>query len=94
MIKQILLSFFVVCLSLSVHVSAKQSSLSLKVDGMMCISCETKVANVLKSIEGVKEYSIDTQTDIVNVTFSDKKNTKDIIFSKVAKLGYKTSIIK
>ena len=91
MIKHFIISFFIVCSTLNVY--AKQTKLSLKVDGMICISCETKVANVLDSLKGIKTYSIDTESDIVKITYNNKKSSQDAIVSAVSKLGYKTSLI-
>ena len=58
---------------------AKESTTSIKVDGMQCsYSCAGKVNSIVQKIDGVKESTVDFAKGIATVTYDDKKLTEMI----------------
>jgi copper chaperone CopZ len=54
----------------------------LKIKGMMCNGCETKVANAIKGVEGVKSVEVSHKEGTARVTFDS--NQTDLLFITMA----------
>ena len=65
---------------------AKESTTSIKVDGMQCsYSCAGKVNSIVQKIDGVKESTVDFAKGIATVTYDDKKVNRDDIIMNLKK---------
>ncbi|EEB35571.1 heavy metal-associated domain protein [Anaerococcus hydrogenalis DSM 7454] len=61
-----------------------------KVTGMTCASCQ---ANVQKAVEklGVNSVNVNLVSETMNVSYDEKKISKDDIIDAVEKIGYGAS---
>ena len=64
--------------------------IQLKIEGMHCDSCVSKVHQALKSVEGVKGVIVNLSDKAANIT-GDVKT--DPLLEAIAKTGYKASLI-
>lgn len=62
--------------------------ITLKLDGMTCASCETRIENALKKLSGVKEVKATFGRSNVNVTYDANAIALEQIIATVEKLGY------
>lgn len=60
----------------------------LKIEGMTCIGCETRIENKLKKSEGIQEVSINYQSGILHVSFEENKITIEDIIKIIEKMDY------
>lgn len=60
----------------------------LKLEGMSCTACETKIENKLKKLAGVLEVEASYATSIVTITYDENKITLDEIIKAIEKLDY------
>ena len=59
----------------------------LKVEGMMCNGCETRVQNTLGNIEGIKEVNASHTNKTVKVIL-EKDVSINLLKEKIEDLGY------
>ncbi|MFW5799670.1 MAG: heavy-metal-associated domain-containing protein [Spirochaetota bacterium] len=60
--------------------------MTIKVEGMMCNHCAMRVEKAIKSIEGVKDVSINLEDGTVTISGDfDETKIEDVIFDE----GYK-----
>lgn len=60
----------------------------LKVDNMICHTCEILISEELASLNGVKSTTSDFATGEVAITYDEKNITEDIIKEKLIEIGY------
>lgn len=65
--------------------------LNLKISGMTCVNCSNAVTKVTKKIKGVHEAEV-SYTNASGTFEIDDNLDKDIIISKITKLGYKVAL--
>lgn len=60
----------------------------IKVEGMVCNGCESRVKNVLKNIHGVEDVEADHTTGTVIVT-SKEEVLENVMKEKIQDIGFK-----
>ena len=65
----------------------KKEEIKIKVDGMSCTHCASKVTSALKNIDGVKKVSVDLTKKQVTI-ISNKKIEEKIIKEMIEDLDY------
>ena len=68
------------------------ASLKLRVTGMTCAHCQTKVQQALKQTAGVYSAIVDLTTGEAEVDFDDDSTTTGQLVAAVAKAGYGAKI--
>ena len=68
----------------------KSETIEVKVDGMSCSACSTKVGKALTSVEGVKEQKVCHVAKQAVVTFDPKKVSRDKVIAAIDSTGFKT----
>jgi len=64
------------------------------IKGMMCgVGCANKVSSILKSLEGVEEFSVDFESSTVEVLFDDNNLTSEKVVTSMSS-PYKLTLIK
>lgn len=64
------------------------ATLKLRVTGMTCGHCQTKVEKALKGASGVYSAVVDLQTGEAEVDFNDDTATTDQLIAAVTQAGY------
>lgn len=64
------------------------ATLKLRVTGMTCTHCQTKVAKALQGTEGVYSAIVDLQAGEAEIDFEDDAVTTQQLVAAVAKAGY------
>ena len=62
---------------------------SLKVEGMTCSACSSRVERFVRKLDGVNEANVNFATETLNVDFDTDKLTVNDIENTVIKAGYK-----
>lgn len=65
--------------------------LLLQVGGMTCTGCESRVANVLGRLDGVRNTTADHQAGEVRVLFDPEQTSAEAIGAAIAGAGYQVS---
>ncbi|WP_053959791.1 heavy-metal-associated domain-containing protein [Sulfobacillus thermosulfidooxidans] len=65
-----------------------QTFLIIGEEKLHCVSCEARVGNALKRIAGVHEVTANHQTQKIEVTFSLKETSEEVIQNRLEALGY------
>ncbi|MCP5518415.1 MAG: heavy-metal-associated domain-containing protein [Verrucomicrobiales bacterium] len=68
----------------------KSETIEVKVDGMSCEACSTKVSKALASVEGVKEQKVCHVAKQAVVTFDPKKISRDKVIAAIDSTGFKS----
>ena len=68
------------------------ASVKLKVTGMHCGNCQTKVERALKDISGVYSAIVDLPDGEAEVDFNDDAVTTAQLVAAVAKVGYQATL--
>ncbi len=61
---------------------------SVKVKGMTCASCVTRVEKIASKIEGIKEVSVNLATEKLNFHFDENFQGVDLLTQKLDEYGY------
>jgi len=61
---------------------------TLKLEGLSCTACETKIENKLKKMEGVLEVKLSYVTSILSISYDTDKITLEDIIKTIEKLDY------
>ncbi len=64
----------------------------LKVRGMHCASCVSRVENVLRKVPGVRQASVELTSEKATVKYDSTRVTADALSQAVAGAGYQASI--
>ncbi len=59
----------------------------IKVKGMVCTGCESRIQNALKRIDGIEEVHADHARELVTVKTSLEID-KNVIYEKIEDLGF------
>lgn len=62
---------------------------TIKLDGLTCTSCETKIENKLNKTEGVLEAKVSYVTSILKISYDENVISLEEIFLTIEKLDYK-----
>jgi len=65
------------------------AKVNLKIQGMTCNHCVTRVAKALKAVPGVQDAQVDLQKAEAAVTYDDAKVSLDKLSFAVVEAGYK-----
>lgn len=65
---------------------------SLKIEGMVCSSCEKSIESRLTKIAGVQSVTVDHESSSAEVEFDASKTTQDQLIAGIEELGYKASV--
>ncbi|MDW5443508.1 heavy metal translocating P-type ATPase [Polaromonas sp. SM01] len=68
--------------------SVREQSLQLKVDGMTCASCVSRVEKALKQVPGVASAEVNLATETAEVKFVGRENNLAALIAAVDKAGY------
>jgi P-type Cu+ transporter len=63
-------------------------TLELGISGMTCENCAHRVEKALRSVAGVQDVRVDSQTEIAAVTFDSSRTDVAVIRQAVLKSGY------
>lgn len=61
---------------------------TLKITGMHCAACSSKIENVLGKLDGIKEASVNLATEKASVVYDENKIDYEDIEAKIKKIGY------
>ncbi|MDO5517989.1 MAG: heavy metal translocating P-type ATPase, partial [Clostridium sp.] len=61
---------------------------SLKIEGMTCSACSSRVERFVRKLDGVEEANVNFATETLNVDFDEKKLNVNDIENTVVKAGY------
>lgn len=62
--------------------------ITLKITGMHCAACSSKIESVLGKLEGIKEASVNLATEKASVVYDENKIDREDIKAKIKKIGY------
>lgn len=68
--------------------AAKLIKRTLKLDGLTCTACETKIEHKLKKLQGVVEADVSYVTSILYLTYDESKINLNDIIKTIEKLDY------
>lgn len=68
------------------------TKVSLAVDGLKSGDCSSKVATLLKGVDGVVDAAVDYQTGSTRVAFDAQKTSVDKLISRLGEAGYKARV--
>jgi copper chaperone len=72
--------------------SADGEKVVLKVEGLSCGDCSSKVATALKKIDGVTEAAVDYQTGEAQIAFDKEKTNSEALLKVIADTGYTATV--
>lgn len=72
--------------------AAEGTKISMKVDGMHCGDCSTKVTKALTAIDGVNAAAVDYQTGEVKVAIDEGKTSSDALLKAVSETGFTATL--
>lgn len=64
----------------------------IKINGMSCVSCATKINNTLNTHEGVINANVNLATEKLNIEFDEKEVSVHEIISEIELLGYEAIV--
>ncbi|MFV0424101.1 MAG: heavy metal translocating P-type ATPase [Bacilli bacterium] len=64
----------------------------IKINGMSCVSCATKINNTLNAHEGVINANVNLATEKLNIEFDEKEVSVHEIISEIELLGYEAIV--
>jgi len=67
------------------------SKLTLKIRGMTCAACSSKVERVLKKLPGVQEATVNLATETANISFDPELVAEKTIRDKIVQVGYEVA---
>lgn len=67
---------------------AEPGRLKMRVEGMDCGACATKIENALKRVPGISDLSVNYSTESLSLKYDDNRASREIIESKIRALGY------
>jgi Cu+-exporting ATPase len=67
---------------------------TLKIEGMTCAACATRIEKVTKKLEGVDTSSVNLATEKLSISYDEKTVTIEDIIHSIQKAGYGASTIK
>ena len=70
-----------------------ETLLRLRIDGMDCGSCATKIENALTRLPGIGEVRVSYSTGTLSVRLDEDRTARHVIESKIRALGYTPTIL-
>lgn len=70
----------------------KTENIIISVQDMHCNHCKGKVENTLKSLKGVKKFTVSLETASASVDYVAKKVTPEEIVSAITNAGFPSSV--
>ena len=61
---------------------------TLKLDGLTCAACETRIESKLKKMDGVKEVKVSYVNSMLTITYDTEKTTLGLIKETIEYLDY------
>ena len=87
-------AFLVCCLlSLPMTLLAGEQTVTLKVEGMTCMSCPYQVKSALKGVEGVLKADATLETREASVTFDDTLTNVEALTQATANAGFPSELV-
>jgi periplasmic mercuric ion binding protein len=68
-------------------------TITLKITGMTCASCNNHVANTLKALNGVVEQKVEYPGEVAIVKYNTAKTSIGTIIKAIEKIGYKATTV-
>ncbi|MBR1403553.1 MAG: sulfite exporter TauE/SafE family protein [Treponema sp.] len=68
--------------------SQNGTSVSLTIDGMTCINCQTKIEKRLRNTDGIISAHVSWEKSTAHISFDEKKITLDDIIAEIEALDY------
>lgn len=68
------------------------SAVQLKVSGMHCSHCRSKVEQALQKVPGVQGASVDLEEGVADVDFDPKRTQPDALVTAVVAAGYAAQV--
>ena len=65
--------------------------ITMKVTGMNCEMCESKIQKMVGKIDNVKNVKADRESEKVQLEYDGSESTMDAIKQKIDDLGYKVA---
>ena len=69
--------------------AGQMQTISMPLEGMVCVSCAARVKRTLKGMEGVQDVEVNLERREALVRFSPEKITPERMESAINALGYK-----
>ena len=63
--------------------------IKLKIEGMLCAGCSTRLERVLKNLEGVEEAKVSLEEKQATIKFDETKTNIENIKEAIADAGFK-----
>lgn len=70
----------------------KTVSVTINVEGMMCMHCVKHVEDALKGITGVKKVKVELEKNTAQVEYVPSKTNEAELVSAIEKAGYKAAV--
>lgn len=70
----------------------KKLTANLAVEGMHCNHCKAKVESILKSLKGVKKFSVSLESASAEVIYGEGVTTPEKIASAITEAGFNASV--
>lgn len=68
-------------------------TVKLKITGMTCAGCSSKVATALKALDGVVEQKVEYPGDLATVKYNPAKTSVAAIIKAIEKSGFKAVMV-
>jgi periplasmic mercuric ion binding protein len=88
----VLLFMLQLFLTSSLLAETDESSVTLSIPNMSCISCEIRVGQALRAVEGVGDVHFDMDAKTVTVRF-DERTDIEALKSATAEVGYPATVV-
>ena len=73
---------------------AEMRTVTVPVEGMICMVCAGSVKNALKAVHGVQNAEVNLEKRYATIQFENGKVTEDDLTRVITKLGYKAGVPK
>jgi Cu+-exporting ATPase len=73
------------------HKTDSDSTISLKIEGMHCGMCVSRIAKALKAIDGVSEATVNLEDNRADVRYDSGMVKSEDMISAVEEAGYSAS---
>jgi len=76
----------------SIVLPAEIKSVTLKIEGMTCITCPPAVKKAISRIEGVRSVEVSLRKGVAYVQYEEGKTTVEEMIKAVEQIGYKARL--
>ena len=74
--------------------SVEMRTVTIPVEGMICMVCAGSVKNALKAVQGVQNAEVNLEKRYATIQFENGKVSEDDLTRAITKLGYKAGVPK